>query len=127
MQSPETTTDPYERDDWVAEPLDRERLAQVAAFGIGAAVGIALALIWVPEPRRRRVPRSLARGYDRARDAGTSAIREVRRVARESAADLKEELAATLEAAREELMEMTGEQLEKAREYVEREYRNLGR
>jgi signal transduction histidine kinase len=127
MHSPETTTDPYERDDWAAEPVDRERLARIAAFGIGAAVGIALALIWVPEPRRRRGPQTLARGYDRARDAGGSAIREVRRVARESAAELKEDLAATLEAAREELTEMTGEQLEKAREYLEREYRNLGR
>lgn len=109
----------------IADEIPHERAGLLAAFTIGAAVGVALALIWVPERRQQRLPPGLHRRYRRVRGAGSDALKGIRQTARRTTEELREELAATLEAAREQLTEMARDQIEKARETLEREYRNL--
>ena len=96
-------------------------LELLVAFAIGTFVGVGLAATWVPERSRRALP-PLARGYRRARDAGAKVLAEARRRGSDMAVEFREELAANLEAAREEIGDMTREQLAKAHEILQREY-----
>lgn len=101
-------------------PLIRNEL--LLAFGIGACVGAGLAAIWIPEPPRRRPGRALEQRYHRARRAGASALAESRRRGAELAAEFREDLAAHLEAAREELVDIARKQIKTTRKRLQREY-----
>jgi hypothetical protein len=83
----------------------------LVAFGIGAALGFAVAALSVPERRRSRLPELLDRQYRRVRRASGAALGEIRTTGRRLARDLREEMGASLEAAREQLGEMTRDQL----------------
>lgn len=109
------------------ERIPPEGAGLLAAFTIGAAVGVALALVWIPERRRSRLPESLETPYRRVRDRSSETVEQVRKAAGRTVSELREELAATLEAAREDLTGMTREHLERSRKVLEREYRNLKR
>lgn len=91
----------------------------VLAFAIGAALGVGLAAVWLPE--RRRAP---AGRLGRVRRASSAALDELRAAAREVAADFREELGATLEAGREQIVDMTHKQLDQARRAMRRETRS---
>jgi uncharacterized membrane protein YccC len=95
----------------------------VLAFTIGALIGIGLAVTWVPERRRRRLPARVGHGYRRLREVGATALDDLRRSSREAASEFREELGASLEAAREELGEIARQQLEQARKAMRRERR----
>ena len=62
----------------ITEEAQREPAEFLVAFAIGALVGVGLAAIWVPEPRRSRLPTVLGKRYRRARKAGATALEEVR-------------------------------------------------
>lgn len=96
------------------------------AFLIGALVGTGLAAIWVPERRRRRLPAALGQRYRRVRQASTTALGEIRKGGRRIVGEFREELGASLEAAREEFKEMTRQQLDQAQRALRREQRKLG-
>lgn len=103
------------------------RSAHLLAFAVGALVGIAIASIWIPEPRRRRLPGVVRRRYDRVREAGGAAIDELREAGRDITGEFREELGATLEAAREELSDMARQQLENVRAALGRERKRMSR
>ncbi len=119
MESPENS----------ADESTRERPAPthlMLAFGIGALVGIGVAVTWLPERRRRRgLPRYLTQRYQRAREASGAALSDLRGAGRELISDFRDELAANVEAAREQLAETTRDQLEGLRKPVRRERRKL--
>jgi len=92
------------------------------AFTIGALVGVGLAVTWIPKRLKSPQQPRLVRGYHRAREAGSSALREGRRLGTELTAEFREELAANIEAAREELVDMARKQVKKARKALQREY-----
>ncbi|NIR44101.1 MAG: hypothetical protein GWN99_06245 [Gemmatimonadetes bacterium] len=95
------------------------------AFGIGTLVGIGVAMTWLPERRRRRgLPRYLARRYHRARGASGAALSDLRGAGREMISDFTHELAANVEAAREQLTETTRDHLKGLRK-LRRERRKL--
>ena len=96
------------------------------AFVIGALVGTGLAAIWVPERRRRRLPAALGQRHRRVRQAGTTALGEIRKGGRRIVGEFREELGASLEAAREEFKEMTRQHLDQAQRALRREQRKLG-
>lgn len=96
------------------------------AFVIGALVGTGLAAIWVPERRRRRLPATLGQRYRRVREASTAALGEIRKAGRRIVGEFREELGASLEAAREEFKDMTRQQLDQAHRALRREQRKLG-
>lgn len=100
--------------------------AHVLAFVVGALVGVAIASIWIPEPRRR-LPSVVRRRYERVRESGGAAIDELREAGREISGEFREELGATLEAAREELSEMARQQLENVRDALGRERKKVFR
>jgi flagellar biosynthesis/type III secretory pathway M-ring protein FliF/YscJ len=105
----------------------RQEPAQLLlAFAIGALVGIGLAAIWVPERRRRRLPAALSRRYQRMRKASTATLDEIRKAGRPIAGEFREELGASLEAAREELKDMARHQLDQVHQALRREQRKLG-
>lgn len=93
------------------------------ALGIGALVGAGLAATWIPERPRRRLPAIAAKRYRRVRRAGSAALEEIREAGRELSGEFREELGATLEAAREELGDMARQQLEQAWKALRRERR----
>ena len=99
-----------------------EQAGVALAFAIGAAIGVGLAAIWVPK-RRNRLPAALGRRYQRVRKASAAALDELRDAAREISGDFREELGTTLEAAREELVDIARKQLDQTREIVKRERR----
>ncbi|KPK79534.1 MAG: hypothetical protein AMS25_12340 [Gemmatimonas sp. SM23_52] len=96
------------------------------AFAIGALVGTGLAAIWVPERRRRRLPAVLGQRYRRVRKASTAALGEIRKAGRRIVHEFREELGASLEAAREEFKDMTRQQLDQAHRALRQEQRKLG-
>ena len=107
-------------------PSDSALVGQPAglllAFTIGALVGVGLAVTWIPRrPKSRPQPR-VVRGYHRAREAGSSALREGRRLGAELTSEFREELAANIEAAREELVDVARKQVKKTRRALQREY-----
>jgi hypothetical protein len=104
-------------------PIDSGRPTYLLAFTVGALVGAGLAAIWIPERPRRRLPAIASRRYRRVRRASVTALDEIREAGREIAGELREELAATLEAAREEFGHMARGQLEQARRALRRERR----
>lgn len=88
------------------------------ALGIGAVVGVGIAATWLPRRRRRRrrlLPHQLTRRYRRTRSARSSMADDIRASGQELLADFREELAASLEAAREELSDMARQQLKQLR------------
>lgn len=93
------------------------------ALAIGALVGAGLAATWIPERQRRRLPAVAAKRYRRVRRAGSAALEEIREAGRELSGEFREELGATLEAAREEFRDMVRQQLEHARKALRRERR----
>lgn len=95
------------------------------AFAIGALVGVGIALTWIPEPSRRRVGPTIVKGYQRARRAGAETLEEARRRGGELAAEFREELAANIEAAREEFSDMARKQVKSAKKALKREYSKL--
>jgi carboxylesterase type B len=100
----------------------------ILAFAIGTLIGIGLAATWIPEPRRKRKsPSELTQRYRRMRNTSVAAIEDVRRAARETAGELREELAANLEAARDELGDLARQQLDNAQRSLRREYKKLRR
>ncbi len=101
-------------------PLLRNEL--LLAFGIGALLGVGLAAIWIPEQPRRRPGLALARRYHSARRAGTSALAETTKRGAELAAEFREDLAAHLEAAREELVDIARKQIKTTRRALQRDY-----
>ncbi len=111
----------------ITEEAQREPAKFLVAFAIGALVGVGLAAIWVPEPRRSRLPTVLGKRYRRARKAGATALEEVREASRELAKELREELATHLEAGREELLDLARGQIEQTRKALRREYGKLRR
>jgi uncharacterized membrane protein YccC len=102
------------------------RSAHLLAFAVGALVGIAIASIWIPEPRNR-LPRVVRRRYQRVREAGGAALDELREASREITGEFREELGTTLEAAREELSDMARQQLENVRDALGRERKRVFR
>lgn len=100
------------------DELSRLRAALLASFAIGAAVGFGLALVWVPERRRGRFPPALVKQYERARKAGSDVVEEIRRAAGEATDQLRDELAIDLEAAREELVGIARDQMERLRKQL---------
>lgn len=97
------------------------------AFTIGALVGIGIAATWIPEKQRRRLPAVLRDRYRKVRDASASALEDMRDSGREVAGEFREELGSSLEAAREELSDMAGQQLKQMRAALRREARKLRR
>jgi hypothetical protein len=98
------------------------------SFGIGALVGIGLAATWVPERRRRRrrrLPAAVGKRYRRVRRAGGAALDEIQRAGHETVADFREELGASLEAAREEFGDMARGQLDQLLKALRREHRKV--
>ncbi len=93
------------------------------ALTIGALVGAGLAATWIPERQRRRLPAIAAKRYRRVRRAGSAALEEIREASRELSGEFREELGATLEAAREEFRDMVHQQLEQVRKALRRERR----
>ena len=106
-----------------AGPYRRDQASLVLALAIGAALGVGIAAIWIPERRRRRLPAILGRRYRRVRKASAAALEDFRRAAREASADFRADLGATLEAAREELAELGRRQLQHTRKTLQREHR----
>jgi hypothetical protein len=102
------------------------RSAHLLAFAVGALVGIAIASIWIPEPRHR-LPRVVRHRYQRVREAGGAALDELREASREITGEFREELGTTLEAAREELSDMARQQLENVRDALSRERKRVFR
>ncbi len=94
------------------------------AFIIGTLVGVGLGVTWVPERRRRRLA-GIGERYQRLREMGSGALGEIRRASRDLAGDFREELSASVEAAREEFADMTRQQLKQARKALERERKRL--
>jgi uncharacterized membrane protein YccC len=106
--------------------IDRREPAQYfLAFVIGAFVGAGLAGIWIPERRRRRLPEVARRRYRRVRRAGAAALDEIREAGREIAGEFRDELGASLEAAREEFGDMARQQLKHVRGTLRRDRRRL--
>ncbi len=97
------------------------------AFAIGGLVGAGLAATWIPEKRRHRLTTGIARRYRQLREAGGAALDDMRRASRDVASDFREEMAASLEAAREEFSDMASQQLGQLRKSVRREYKKLRR
>ena len=97
------------------------------AFAIGALVGIGVAATWIPEKRRRRLPALVRDRYRKVRDASATALEDMRDAGRELASEFREELGSSLEAAREELGDMAGQQLKQVRAALRREARKLRR
>ena len=97
------------------------------AFAIGALVGIGIATTWIPEKQRRRLPALVRDRYRKLRDASASALDDVRDSGRELVGEFREELGSSLEAAREELGDMAGQQLKQVRAALRREARKLRR
>jgi predicted acylesterase/phospholipase RssA len=100
-----------------------EPIRYILALTIGALVGAGLAATWVPERPRRRLPAIAAKRYRRVRRAGSAALEEIRGAGRELSGEFREELGATLEAAREEFRDMARQQLEQVRKALRRERR----
>ena len=107
--------------------LAREQAGTALAFAIGAAIGVGIAAIWVPRRRSTRLPAVLGRRYRRVRKAGAAAFDELRDAAREVAGDFREELGASLEAAREEFGEIARKQLAQTRQALSREVSKVRR
>lgn len=103
--------------------LGRDQASLALAFTIGAAIGVGLAAIWVPERRRSRLPAAVGKRYRHMRKAGGAALDDLRSTAREVAGDFREELGATLEAAREEFMDIARKQIRQTRQALQREQR----
>jgi hypothetical protein len=102
---------------------DRRDPAQyLLSFTIGAFVGAGIAAIWFPERRRRRLPAVMGRRYRRVRDASAAVYGEIREAGREIAGEFREDLAAGLEAAREEFKDMARLQLKNVRGSLRREH-----
>jgi len=102
---------PFEREE---EPNHRKEY--LLAFTIGALVGIGLAATWIPEKNRARIRAGIGEGYER-----------MRRASRRLAGDFRNELAASLEAAREEFRDMTRQQVRQMRKRLDQERKRLGR
>ena len=64
-----------------------------------------------------------AKRYRRVRRAGSAALEEIREASRELSGEFREELSATLEAAREEFGDMARQQLDQLRKALRRERR----
>ncbi len=94
------------------------------AFIIGTLVGVGLGVTWVPERRRQRLA-GIGERYQRLRAMGRGALGDLGRAGRDLAGDFREELSASLEAAREEFADMTRQQLKQARKALERERKRL--
>jgi hypothetical protein len=118
VEAPETGSD---------EQRNSEPAHYLLAFAIGALVGIGFAAIWIPKQRRRRLPTLIGERYRRVRDAGGAALDEIRSASSEAIGDFRQELGASLEAAREEMADMARKQLKQARGTLSREYRKLRR
>lgn len=103
----------------------REPVERLLVFAIGALVGAGFAAIWIPERRRSRLPARMGKRYRRVCKAGGTAIDEIRKAGREIANDFREELGASLEAAREEFLDMARRQLEQTRRTLQREYKKV--
>lgn len=84
----------------------------VLAFAVGTLVGMGIASIWVPKRQKGRLPGVVRRRYRRVRKAGGSTLDELRNASRELTGEFREEVGATLEAAREELGDIARQQLE---------------
>lgn len=93
------------------------------ALTIGALVGAGLAATWIPERPRHKLPAIAAKRYRRVRRAGSAALEEIREASRELSGEFREELGATLEAAREELGDMAHQQLEQVWKALRRDRR----
>lgn len=102
---------PFEKEE---EPDHRKEY--LLAFAIGALVGLGLAATWVPEKNRARIRAGIGEGYQR-----------MRRASHRLTSDFREELASGLEAAREELRDMTRQQIRQMRKTLQRERKRLGR
>ena len=102
---------PFEREE---EPDHRKEY--LLAFAIGALVGIGLAATWIPEKNRKRIRAGIGEGYQR-----------MRRASRRLTNDFRDELAANLEAARDEFRDMTRRQVRQMRKTLDRERKRLGR
>jgi hypothetical protein len=104
----------------IVHPFEKEesshRNGYLLAFVIGALVGLGLAATWIPEKRRKRLQAGVGEGYRRVRNTGRRLV-----------SDFREEIATSLEAAREELGDMTRQQVNNVRKAVERERKRLGR
>jgi hypothetical protein len=124
MEDPLEAADshPEEGHEWEASRL---RAALLASFAIGAAVGLGLALVWVPERRHGRLPPAVGRRYERARRLGAETLDEIRRAAGRATGQIREELAVDLEAARGELADIARDQVERFRKKLERQYRRV--
>ena len=103
------------------EETRRQAAGLALAFAIGALVGVGLAVTWIPGLKRRPAP-AIVRGYRRAREASGAALSEARQWGSDLAAEFREELAANIEAAREEFVDMARKQLGSARKTLEKEY-----
>ncbi|MGD2215408.1 MAG: hypothetical protein PVJ64_01575 [Gemmatimonadales bacterium] len=101
----------------------RESTQYLLALTIGALVGAGLAATWIPERPRRRLPAIAAKRYRRVRRAGSATLDEIRAAGRELSGEFREELGASLEAAREEFGDMARQQLEQLRNALRRERR----
>ncbi len=97
------------------------------AFAIGALVGIGIAATWIPEKTRRRLPALLRDRYRRLQQASAATLGEWRDSGRDLTSEFREELGSSLEAAREELRDMAGQQLKQMRTALRREARKLRR
>jgi len=114
-------SEPLHSDNETAIP--REPAHYLLAFAIGTLVGIGVANTWLPQRRRTRLPGIVRRRYRRVRKAGSNTLQELRDARREVTGEFREELGATLEAARAELADMAREQFEGLRDAVRREQR----
>ena len=119
----EESVEDFEDGDPYAGPSPTTGLA--LAFAIGAVVGVGIALTWIPERSRRRVGPTIVRGYEKARRASAETLEDARRRGGELAAEFREELAANLEAAREEFSDMARKQMKSAKKALKREYSKL--
>ena len=108
-------------------PTSRGPTHHLLAFAIGTLVGMGVANIWIPDRRRSRLPGIVRRRYRRVRKAGSGTLNELRDARREVAHEFREELGATLEAARSELAEIARQQVEGLVQAVRREQKGARR
>lgn len=121
------TAEPNRTESTSGEHKRQEPAHFLLAFAIGALVGTGLAAIWVPQRRRRRLPAALSRRYRLMRKASTAALDEMRKAGRTILGEFREELGASVEAAREEVKDMVRHQLGQVHQALRREQRKLGR
>lgn len=109
----------------IEDARDQEPVHLALAFIIGTLIGAGIAATWVPERRRSRVPDFVQKPYKRAREASSAAIEDFRRTSRDLAGDFRDELAANIEAARQEFKDLAEQQVGQVRKTLRRERKKL--